>query len=552
MKPMNLKALFICASLCWSFTGFCQNFNLRINEIIASNANGQMDDFFETDDWIEIYNPPGSPITNLAGYYLSDNPLNLTKWKIRSTNAGVTTILPNNFLIFWCDSDSLQGEDHTGHFTLSADGESIILTAPDGTSIIDQVDFPQCASDISYGRVCDGCEDWVFFNNVTFDDNNLEIHDTDNLYINEVQTQNISYFADLQGEFDQWFEVYNPNNYQVNLGGYYVGTNGDPLQWQIPQNNPYRTVVPALGYLLIWCDNDALDDTNHAPFLLDAGAGQIQLTGPDAITEVDLYAYPAMGSNESFGRQSDGASSSIIFTAPTPTVTNQLEFVSAPVLYINELLSANNTDLVDNVGELEDWFEIYNPNDFPVNLGGYYFSDNIENPTKWRVPIDYPDSVTVDANSWLLFYADDDAEQGVLHVTFKLSNNEETLRLYTPDGFTLIDYVSWQDMDPDTTLGRLTDGSEEWVYFTETTPEASNNGATIHVQQLDGNALVLFPNPTSDFIRFNQIRDVQLFSAQGQLLRSGKRIQSMPVDDLQPGVYLLVTDQKETFRVIVY
>jgi hypothetical protein len=524
---------------------------LKINEIIASNSAGQMDDFFETDDWIEIFNPPGNPITNLAGYYLSDDPLDLMKWQIPATNAGITTVLPNNFLVIWCDNDPAQGENHNGNFTLSADGETVLLTAPDGTTIIDQVTYPQCASDISYGRVCDGCADWMFFNNVTFDDNNSEIHPTDALYINEVQTQNTSYFADLQGEYDQWFEIYNPNNFQVNLGGYYVGVNGDALQWQIPSDNPYRTVVPALGYLLIWCDNDVTDDSNHAPFSLNTSGGLITLTGPDATTTSNTYSYLSMNANESYGRQNDGSANSIVFSAPTPTVSNQLVFLDSPVLYINELLSANTSDLTDNVGELEDWFEIYNPNNFDVNIGGYYFSDNIENPTKWRVPTDYPDSVTVEAQSWLLFYADDDAEQGVLHATFRLSNNAETLRFYTPDGFTLIDHITWMGMDPDTTLGRLTDGSTTWVYFTETTPDATNNGANIEVNEVAKNNWSLYPNPASHFIQLSQAQNVRIYNANGQLIRPYKNVQTIALSDFAEGLYFITSEDGRSLSFVV-
>ena len=44
------------------------------------------------------------------------------KWQFPSTNAGLTTILPNGFLLVWLDNDSIQGEDHA-EFKLSPDGE---------------------------------------------------------------------------------------------------------------------------------------------------------------------------------------------------------------------------------------------------------------------------------------------------------------------------------------------------------------------------------------------------------------------------------------------
>jgi hypothetical protein len=67
-KTILYTLLIFCAC-----TTQAQNTNLRINEILTRNSTVAMDDFFEYDDWIEIYNPPGSGITNLAGYYLSDN-----------------------------------------------------------------------------------------------------------------------------------------------------------------------------------------------------------------------------------------------------------------------------------------------------------------------------------------------------------------------------------------------------------------------------------------------------------------------------------------------
>jgi len=183
-----------------------QNLNLRINEILTNNQTTVMDDFFEYDDWVEIYNPPGSPITNLAGYYISDDPDTLTKWQIPAIDAGVTTVLPNNFIVLWVDDDfnnmNSQGADHNAGFVLSSEGETFLLTAPDGITIIDSVSYPEMAPDVSWGRSCDGCPQWQYFNNVTFDDNNFEIQNNSLLFINEVQAINESTYDDLEGEID--------------------------------------------------------------------------------------------------------------------------------------------------------------------------------------------------------------------------------------------------------------------------------------------------------------------------------------------------------------
>jgi hypothetical protein len=513
--------------------------NLKINEIMASNQTGEWDDFFEYDDWIEIYN--SGPITNLAGYYLTDDPDSLDKWLIPSTNLGVTAILPNNHLIFWLDKDPEQGEDHVD-FRLSGDGETVMLVDPDGVTIIDQITFPLMADDISYGRVTDGAADWQYFNNVTFDAPNGEIaQSTQVLFINEVQTNNVSTYDDLMGDFDQWFEIYNPNNFQVNVAGYYVSINGNPTQFLIPNTNPYRTVIPANGFILIWCDNEPLEDSNHTDFTLSTSGGTIVLTGPDATTTVDSYTYSAMAADASYGRSSDGSPSSIIFNEPTPRVSNTLILIEPALVYINEIMAANQNDVEDNAGEKEDWIEIYNPNNFDVNLSGYYLSDNPDNPMKWQIPSTYPDSVTVEANSWMLFYPDEDMTQGVLHASFRLSNNGEWLGLYSQDGYSLADEIEWAHIDPDTSYGRITDGNESWWMFTGTTPDASNNEGVLNVdeEEQDQFMMAFYPNPANDIIYFRKPTDFVLYSADGRLLKSVRNITSYDISDLSNGLYLI-------------
>jgi Lamin Tail Domain len=543
-KTILLSAIFIVL-----FSALqAQNLNLRINEIIASNQNGTSDDFFEKDDWIEIYNPAGSPITNLAGYYLTDDATNLVKWQIPNTNAGVTTMLPNSFKALWIDKDPEQGEDHVD-FTLSVDGEILILVAPDMTTIIDSITYPEMATDVSYGRTCDGCPDWQYFNNVTFEDNNAEIQASDLLFINEVQTINISTYDDRQHEYDPWIEIYNPNSYQVNLANYYISVDGNPLQWQVPGDVPFRTVIPAGGFKLIWFDNDMADGPTHSPLSLNTSGGTIVITGPDGTTTSDTYTYGSIAANTSYGRQSDGALTSITFTAPTPSVTNSLVFIAPENLYINEVLMANSNDTIDNHGQTEDWVEIYNPNNYAIYLGGYYLSDNSENPSKWLIPNSFPDSVTVQANSWILFWADADLSQGVRHANFRLSNNGEYVGLFSPDGFSIADEIDWGHIGPDTSLGRQTDGSDNWVYFSSTTPEYSNNQGTIDVKESELTPIVFYPNPTENIISTSTLSDFVVMDLAGNLLMQVSRVRSLSLSHLSPGVYLIKDKEGRVSRV---
>ena len=90
-------------------------------------------------------------------------------------------------------------------------------------------------------------------------------------------------------------------------------------------------------------------------------------------------------------------------------------------LYINEF-AANNTGITDEHGEQEDWIEIYNANDFPVDIGGLYISDSLNFPLKCQISKDFPDLTTIQPYGYLVLWADNDPEQGILHLNFKLNS----------------------------------------------------------------------------------------------------------------------------------
>jgi len=142
-----------------------------INELMASNATYQTDEFGEYDDWIEIYNPTAQPV-DLALYHITDNPNNLTKYQFPTGQPEKTTIPANGFLIVWADNQSTQGALHT-NFALSASGEYVGLVMPNGTTIIDSVTFPGIASDVSYGRSNDCGSGWIVFGKPTLGASNL-------------------------------------------------------------------------------------------------------------------------------------------------------------------------------------------------------------------------------------------------------------------------------------------------------------------------------------------------------------------------------------------
>ncbi|MCO5232479.1 MAG: lamin tail domain-containing protein [Chitinophagales bacterium] len=144
-----------------------------INELSASNnsLSGIKDEYGNSDDWIELKNGSDFPIT-LAGYFVTDNPDNLTKHQLPFEDVGDITIPANGYLILWADNEPNQGSNHLS-FALSSSGEYFALVMPDGKTIVDEISFPSVITNQSYGRAEDCKETWKIFESPTFKASNF-------------------------------------------------------------------------------------------------------------------------------------------------------------------------------------------------------------------------------------------------------------------------------------------------------------------------------------------------------------------------------------------
>ncbi|MBT4411756.1 MAG: T9SS type A sorting domain-containing protein [Bacteroidetes bacterium] len=141
--------------------------HLFINEILAYNSGGIVDETGVAEDWIEIYNG-GNTGVNVAGLFLSDNFNNPVKWQIPDEDLISSYLAPGGFMIFWADGDTLDGWNHL-NFKLDGNGEELGLFEfiyPD-TLLVDSVSFGAQYTDVSYGRYPDGSSSWAELDNVT-------------------------------------------------------------------------------------------------------------------------------------------------------------------------------------------------------------------------------------------------------------------------------------------------------------------------------------------------------------------------------------------------
>ena len=141
-------------------------------------------------------------------------------------------------------------------------------------------------------------------------------------------------------------------------------------------------------------------------------------------------------------------------------------------LYINEFLAANDTTIFNEENDYVDWIELYNAGESDIVLSGIYITDDLDEPLMYALP-----DLSVPAGGYLLLWADNELYLGDYHLPFSLEKNGEQLGLsYIDDGGepTLLDGVAFGEQEADVSLGRVPDGSDNWVELAIPTPGEEN------------------------------------------------------------------------------
>lgn len=157
------------------------------------------------------------------------------------------------------------------------------------------------------------------------------------------------------------------------------------------------------------------------------------------------------------------------------TLLSVSSFFSFSQVVINEYSASNRDILADQDGDYEDYIELFNNSGSPVNLGGYYLSDDYGNLMKWS----FPASVNISANGYLRIWASskDKVVGSFIHTNFKLTQTKyEHIALSDPSG-NIIDSVTLQLTQKNHSRGRTPNGASTWGIFDAPTPGTSNGTA---------------------------------------------------------------------------
>jgi hypothetical protein len=402
---------------------------LRLNELQSQNQTTILDPAGDSDPWLEVTAGEPFPL-DLSAWRLSNQPAMPLLWPLPAER-----LAEHGHRLIWTDAEAGEGPDHAP-FILSPTGGTVLITWTGGSMpvVADQVNYPAVGVDLAYARIPDAGGPW---------------------------------------------QIGSPTPAGQNAGG----PGGPPL----------------------------ISETMHvpaAPGIQDTVTVTTRVSDPDGISSVVLVVrvnhqadVPGMMFDD--GLHGDGGPNDGLYGAKIPPVANgstvdyyieaedllaglsrdpadapslRYRYVvgySDPGLRVNEFMAANDTTIVDEFGDHDDWIEIYNGGIASANLSQFYLTDELNDPDKWRLP-----TMTLPPAGFLLIWADDEPQEGPNHASFRLERSGEEIGLFQRVGMVnvLVDSVFFGYQADDVSRGRLPDGTGEWRSFTDPTPGVSNQG----------------------------------------------------------------------------
>ena len=182
------------------------------------------------------------------------------------------------------------------------------------------------------------------------------------------------------------------------------------------------------------------------------------------------------------GNIDEGVTFAVDCTPEPPTI-------DPPTLVINEILAKNVACCTDANGDYDGYIELFNYGDEEVDIGGMVITDDLNNYDHYyQIPTNN-DSTIILSGGFLLLWADEESEQGVLHVEFKLNTRAGgEIGLFMPDSTTVVDNITYgSQSDDDVAYGRYPDSSATWQLM-DPTPGATNT------QELSLNDNIVIPS----------------------------------------------------------
>jgi hypothetical protein len=129
--------------------------------------------------------------------------------------------------------------------------------------------------------------------------------------VNELMAVNSITAADQDGEYDDWIELYNLTENEIDLSGFYLTDSKKNLtKWKFPEG----TSITAKGYLIVWADGDTMQVGLHTNYKLSSLGERVIILSPE-VEVLDKVEYAAQPSELGYARVPNGTGEFVWQTA---------------------------------------------------------------------------------------------------------------------------------------------------------------------------------------------------------------------------------------------
>ncbi len=452
---------------------------MTLDGVFAAQNLGalSLSEVMPTDDasgyrWVELYNDSDNAI-RLENYCLSDDETNPMKWQISSG-----TVPAKGYACIYLSGLGSDGANGThAPFRLSSEDTTVLLSDLQG-NLIDRMRW-QAGVPGGVSVVKDAAGASVYSAYPSFEAANSELTFTslemtvmdqsDPVHINEVLKYNTLSAIDADGDRGEWVELKNFSSEAVTLLGYFLSDNPDDLyKWALPD----VTLQPGECKVIFLSGKNRTDGELHANFGLSDEENEIFFTTLSGMRTESMSLAGLTRDNISVGL--DQGRNIRYYATPTPGGENVHGFETADQIgcfdnlgiFISEVCAVNEIK-----SGKDDWIELCNGSEQPVDLTGWTIADGIDSQTVYTFS-----GEIIGAGEYLVLECTNaPTRQGAGIAPFSISAAGETLVLKNAQG-TLVDAFATGSLTPEITSGRLEgDTSIARVFFEKPTRGKEND-----------------------------------------------------------------------------
>ena len=217
----------------------------------------------------------------------------------------------------------------------------------------------------------------------------------------------------------------------------------------------------------------------------------------------------------------------------TPMTASERAAEGLHPVCINEV-SADNNIYVNEFFKRNDWVELFNTTNQPIDVDGMYLSDNPDKPKKYQISKQIASSPTAQVNTvipphgYLVIWCDKLEPMSQLHASFKLDADGGNVLLTAADG-SWSDHLTYTAMKSTATVGRYPDGTNHVVAMNVPTIARANIASSYDVEVSQPEQLGITDSTIMAQQPFGQTFNLKGQAVQGHLapgiyIRNGRKV----------------------------